>query len=251
MRLSSVRLIALFGLAIVLPGSAFAQGKKDPDPIKVIKLDRKDPVVYEKDIEPIFYKRCLSCHSGKEKQSRFDIATYEGLIKGGKRGTAVVPGKAESSLLYKLMGRTTSPVMPPIEKDVKDDPATPEELALVKLWIDQGAKAPTTQRERPKVVVSLPPPNVQPVRALAVSPDKAAVAASRGNQIHIYDAGSGSHIRTLVNPDLKTPDGKPVKAAHISIVDSMAYSPDGKWLVSGSFQEICIWDILTGQLRQR
>src|SRR5207248_711722 len=111
--------------------------------------------------------------------------------------------------------------------------------------------APTGQRERPKVVVSLPPANVTPVRALAVSPDKAAIAASRGNQIHIYDAGSGAHIRSLINPDLKAPDGKAVKAAHLSLVDSMAYSPDGKWLVSGSFQEIAIWDILTGNLRQR
>ncbi len=98
----------------------------------------------------------------------------------------------------------------------------------MKLWIDQGAKAPSGQRERPKVVVSVPPANVHPVRALAVSPDKAAVAASRGNQIHIYDAGSGAYIRSLVNPELKTPDGKAVKAAHLSLVDSMAYSPDGK-----------------------
>jgi len=42
-----------------------------------------------------------------------------------------------------------------------------------------------------------------------------------------------------------------VKAAHLSIVESMAYSPDGKYLVSGSFQEVAVWDILTGQLRQK
>ena len=242
-----MRMLLTLGLLSCLPVAVSAQGKKDPEPIKVIKLERKDPVVYEKDIEPIFYKRCITCHSGSVKEGRFDISNYEGLVKGGKRGTALVPGKSESSLLYKLMGRTAKPFMPP--KD--EEPATPEELALVKLWIDQGAKAPSGQRERPKIVVSLPPVSVQPVRAVAVSPDKAAIAASRGNQIHIYDAGSGSYIRSLVNPELKGPDAKPVKAAHISLVDSMAYSPDGKWLVSGSFQEIAIWDILTGQLRQR
>src|SRR5262249_47293924 len=100
-------------------------------------------------------------------------------------------------------------------------------------------------------IVSAPPANVVPVRAVAVSPDKTAVAAGRGNQIHIYDAGSGAHIRTLFSPGLKTKDGKEVKAAHLSLVESMAWSPDGKYLVSGSFREITIWDALTGQERHK
>jgi WD40 repeat protein len=242
-----MRTLLTLGCLALISFPASAQQKKEPGPVKEIKLDRKDPVVYEKDIEPIFYKRCITCHSGNVKENNFDIGSYEGLVKGGRRGTAIVPGKSESSLLYKSMSRTVKPFMPP----KTEDPATPEEVALVKLWLDQGAKAPSGQRERPKIIVSLPPASVHPVRALAVSPDKSAIAAGRGNQIHIYDAGSGAYIRSLVNPELKGPDGKEVKAAHISLVDSMAYSPDGKWLVSGSFQEIAIWDILTGQLRQR
>ena len=47
----------------LVPMPALAQAKKEQvDPIKVVKLDRKDPVVYEKDIEPIFYKKCITCH---------------------------------------------------------------------------------------------------------------------------------------------------------------------------------------------
>ena len=79
-----------------------------------------------------------------------------------------------------------------------EEPLTPEELALIKLWIDQGAKAPTTRpREAEGRSSALPPASVHPVRGIAVSPDKSAVAASRGNQIHIYDAGSGTYIRSL------------------------------------------------------
>ena len=37
--------------------------------------------------------------------------------------------------------------------------------------------------------------SVEPVRGGAVSPDKSAVVASRGNQIHVYDAGSGAFVR--------------------------------------------------------
>jgi WD40 repeat protein len=158
-----------------------------------------------------------------------------------------VPGKADGSLLYHSASRTKAPKMPP----KGEEPLTPEELAIIKLWIDQGAKAPTGPSIKQKIIVGLPPDNVKPVRALAVSPNKAAVAAGRGNQIHIYDAGSGAYIRSLIDPNLKTPDGKAVKAAHLSLVEAMAYSPDGKWLVSGSFQEIAIWDIVTGQLRQK
>jgi WD40 repeat protein len=139
------------------------------------------------------------------------------------------------------------PYMPP----KKEEPLTPEELALLKLWIDQGAKAPTTVRERPKVVLSVPPAAVVPVLGVAVSPDKSAVAASRGNQIHIYDAGSGAHIRTLIDPQLTVADNKPVKAAHLSLVESLAYSPDGKYLASGSFQEVVLWDAQTGMVRRR
>src|SRR5205085_6382514 len=132
-----------------------------------------------------------------------------------------------------------------------EDPVVPEEMAVVKLWIDQGAKAPSGVKVIPPIVIGVPPASVVPVRAVAVSPDKSAIAAGRGNQIDIYDAGSGTHIRTLVTPALKTADGKVVKAAHLSIVDSMAWSPDGKYLASGSFQEIAIWDPHTGEQRHK
>jgi WD40 repeat protein len=77
------------------------------------------------------------------------------------------------------------------------------------------------------------------------------VAASRGTQIHLYDAGSGAYIRSLIDPKLTTADKKPIKAAHLSLVESLAFSPDGKWLASGAFQEVILWDALTGQLRHR
>ncbi len=244
-----MRYVLTLSLITTLPAATWAQGKKDaePEPVKIIDLKRKDPVSYEKEVEPIFYKRCVTCHSGSVKESRFDISSYDTLIKGGKRGAALVPGKADQSLLYKSMGRSARPFMPP----PKDDPScTPQELALVKLWIDQGAKAPSGQRERPRIVVGLPPPNVNPVRALALSPDKSTLAAGRGNQIHVYDAGSGTYIRTLIDPNLKLGD-KNIKAAHLSLVEAMTFSPDSKYVVSASFQEISIWDVKTGLLRHK
>jgi WD40 repeat protein len=238
------------GLLGLIPALSLAQEEKKSapvQPIKVVALERKEPVTYEKDVEPVFVKKCAVCHSGAVKEGKLDLGTYESLMKGGKHGKPVVPGKAAESMLVKSAGKTERPFMPP----KTEEPLTPEELALIKLWVDQGAKAPTGVRERPKIIVNLPPASVHPVRALAVSPDKSTVAAGRGNQIHVYDAGSGTHIRTLVDPNLTTPDKKPVKAAHLSIVESLTFSPDGKYLASGSFQEVILWDAQTGMLKQK
>jgi WD40 repeat protein len=244
-----MRYLLTIALLAVAALSADAQEKrKDQGPVAVIDLKRKDVVAYEKEVESIFYKKCIACHSGSVKEGNLDLASYEGLIKGGKRGSPIVPGKGSESLIIKLLSRTEhKPFMPPRG----EPPVVPEEMAIVKLWIDQGAKAPSGTKQRPTIVISVPPANVVPVRALAVSPDKTTVAAGRGNQIHIYDAGSGTYIRSLIAPNLKTADGKAVKAAHLSLVDSMAYSPDGKYLVSGSFQEIAVWDPRTGEQRHK
>jgi WD40 repeat protein len=237
----------LSALLVLVAAPAFAQEKAPTLPI--VDLKRTDAVAYEKEIEPIFESKCITCHSGSVKKGELDLGKYEGLVKGGRRGTSIVPGKGSESLIYKLLHREIKPFMPP----KGEDPITPQELALVKLWIDQGAKAPTTVREKVKIVVGVPPASVHPVHAVALTSDAKTpiVAAGRGNQIHLYDATSGNFLRSLVAPGLKTPDGKEVKAAHLSLIESLAFSPDGKTLVSGSFQEIAIWDPASGELKKK
>src|SRR5688572_6885630 len=102
-------------LLLLLPPLAFAQDKPltGTQPIKIVKLDRKEPVTYENDIEPIFVKKCAFCHSGNVKEARLDMGTYEGLMKGGKRGKSIVPGKGDDSLLYTLASKMKRPLMPP------------------------------------------------------------------------------------------------------------------------------------------
>jgi WD40 repeat protein len=242
--------VLCLSVVALLPGVVFGDEKDDKkktvQPIAIVALNRKEPVTYQKDIEPIFVKKCQYCHSGAIKESKFDLGTYEALMKGGKRGKPVVPGKSAESLLVQFGGKTKKPFMPP----KSEEPLAPEELALIKAWIDQGAKAPTGVREKPKVVITGLPPIVHPVRAVAVSADKSTVAASRANEIHIYNATSGAYVRTLLDPGLMLPDRKPVTASHLSIVESLAFSPDGKYIASGAFQEVKLWDVQTGTLRQ-
>lgn len=224
-----------------------APKKKAVQPIEVVDLKRTDAVLYEKEIEPILVKKCQVCHSGGVKESRLDLGTYEAMMRGGRRGPNVMPGKSADSLLVKLSGKTMGPKMPP--KD--HEPLTPQELALIKLWIDQGAKAPTGMKQRPQVVVAVPPSTIQPIRALAISPDKATVAVARSNQVTLYEAKSGNVLQTLVDAELKTSGGQPVQAAHLAIVESLAFSPDGKLLATGSFRDVKLWNPADGSLKTR
>ena len=59
----------LFVLALLsaAPTAALAaDDKKLPPPIPVVKIDRKEPVAFEKDIEPILINKCQYCHSGSK-----------------------------------------------------------------------------------------------------------------------------------------------------------------------------------------
>ena len=143
---------SIFSVAVASVG-LFADEPKQSAPVKpieVVELQRKDPVSYDKDVEPIFVKKCNFCHSGNIKEGKLDMSTFEALMKGGKKGASIVPGKSKESLLYQLAGKTQRPSMPP----KSEEPLTPQELAIVKLWIDQGAKAPSAARVKPKIIVS-------------------------------------------------------------------------------------------------
>jgi WD40 repeat protein len=215
-------------------------------PIEVVKVTRTEPVAYEKDIEPILRNKCTACHSGNQLKAKFDVSTYASLMKGSGKGPVIIAGKSAESPIVLCTGRTKKPFMPP--KD--EEPLTPEELALIKLWIDQGAKPPVGMGEKIKYALHAPPDNVVPIHAVAVSNDGSIVAEGRGDQIHLFNTATGAHVRALFDPKLVDSSGKPVKAAHLSLVESIVFSPDGKTLASGSFQEVILWDVASGAIKQ-
>ncbi len=67
--------------------------------------------------------------------SKLDLRTREGMLKGGEKGAALVPGDAAASSLYKRITGQQQPAMPmpPVPS------LSPKEIALVKDWIDHGA----------------------------------------------------------------------------------------------------------------
>ncbi|MBS0263196.1 MAG: PSD1 domain-containing protein [Planctomycetes bacterium] len=95
-------------------------------------------VDYVQDIKPILSRRCYSCHGALKQKSDLRLDTAALALKGGQSGPAIVAGQsAESLLIEAVTGEGGVAKMPP-----EGDPLTAEQIAKLKAWIDQGAKAP-------------------------------------------------------------------------------------------------------------
>lgn len=96
---------------------------------------------FETKIRPVLASKCLSCHSsvsGKLKGG-LDLATAEGLKRGGDRGPSVVSGKPDESLLLQALRHThTDLKMPPSGLLPYDT------IREFEVWIRQGAIDPRT-----------------------------------------------------------------------------------------------------------
>jgi nitrate/TMAO reductase-like tetraheme cytochrome c subunit len=78
-------------------------------------------------IQPIFNARCTACHNTATATAGLDLSTYAGVMKGGKEGAIVVPGASTDSLLVKIQSQQHFANV------------SPDELELIKQWIDTGA----------------------------------------------------------------------------------------------------------------
>jgi mono/diheme cytochrome c family protein len=95
-------------------------------------------VDFVKDIQPIFTENCHSCHGPKKQEAAFRLDHKATALRGGELGPAIVPGKSAESLLIQLVaGVKPDAVMPK-----KGDRLTPEQIGLLRTWIDQGAPWP-------------------------------------------------------------------------------------------------------------
>src|SRR5262249_31149178 len=53
------------------------------------------------DVIPILLRRCTACHGLRRREGGLDLRTRASMLRGGKSGPAVVPGKPEESLIIK------------------------------------------------------------------------------------------------------------------------------------------------------
>ncbi len=104
--------------------------------------DAGKPEFYTAKVAPILQKNCYSCHGSMNHRGGFDMATREGMLKGGHHGSALVPGDPANSMLVKLMrheGPADDPMnMPPAPRPKVSD----AEIATVEQWVKAGAVMP-------------------------------------------------------------------------------------------------------------
>lgn len=95
------------------------------------------PVSFQKDIAPILADKCLTCHQEKKAKGGYRVDTFEHVTKAGDSELApLTASKPDASTLFTRLVTTDEDERMP----ANDDPLPPEQVALVKRWIEQGGK---------------------------------------------------------------------------------------------------------------
>jgi hypothetical protein len=132
-------------IAIALTGAlgiSFLASAGNIDTSKLPPPSDKKDLAFDKDIKPLFEKSCVDCHGPEKAKGKLRLDTLAGTLKGSVDGKVLEAGKSEKSFLVAniaYLGDEDEFMPPP--KDVKKYPKfTPEEVGIVRAWIDQGAK---------------------------------------------------------------------------------------------------------------
>jgi mono/diheme cytochrome c family protein len=120
-------------LVVVLP---FLLATIQPLSAQVMNADTSE--FFENKIRPILANNCFGCHTNSQLGG-LRLDTLEAMKTGGKRGPAIIPGDAESSLLIKAVRQTDPALKMPYGSKLK---AT--EIADLEAWVKAGAAWPAS-----------------------------------------------------------------------------------------------------------
>jgi mono/diheme cytochrome c family protein len=100
-------------------------------------------VDYVRDVKPVLARHCLSCHGPDKQRSGLRLDSPAAILQGGDAGPAVLPGKSKDSrLLQAVTGTGDAKPMPP-----KGPRLSEPEIAVLRAWIDAGARGPAGAAE--------------------------------------------------------------------------------------------------------
>ncbi|MFN3998197.1 PSD1 and planctomycete cytochrome C domain-containing protein [Algoriphagus sp.] len=108
-----------------------------------LDLTDSDQISYNFHIRPILSDKCFACHGpdANKREADLRLDTEDGAFAGLKESPgkfALVSGDLQKSEVYHRINSTDSgEMMPPPESNLS---LNPEEIELIKRWIEQGAK---------------------------------------------------------------------------------------------------------------
>lgn len=112
---------------------------EDKDPAEKIRTisDVENAVLYDAVIQPILEARCYDCHSSRKQKGDLRLDKKEFIMRGGKNGSVLQDGPADSSTLYKrlILPLEDEDHMPPNEKPQLSS----SEIALIQYWVEDQA----------------------------------------------------------------------------------------------------------------
>src|SRR4051794_18427969 len=150
---AAMRRLPLVLLLAILPATARSQTAADRE------------TFFEVKVRPVLAGRCFKCHGGDKVSSGLRVDSRDALLKGGDRGPALVPGRAERSLLLRALRQADDGLkMPP---NTKLPAQTVQDFAT---WINQGAAWPA-KADRPDLFVTQKHWAFRQVRAVQPPPD--------------------------------------------------------------------------------
>ena len=98
----------------------------------------KSQADFSRDVEPLFRERCYTCHGPQQQMSGLRLDSKAAALAGGYSGPVIKPGNsAESKLIHLVAGLKKDLIMP-----MGGGRLTPEQVGLLRAWIDQGAEWP-------------------------------------------------------------------------------------------------------------
>src|SRR5688500_9728872 len=117
------RLLAAGVLAVVTAGSARA-GERQVD--------------FVAEVQPILERACYRCHGPEKQKSEYRLDVRDVALQGGELyAPNIAPGDSAASTLLQFVSEGGELEMPPEGPRLSD-----EEVATLRLWIDQGARWP-------------------------------------------------------------------------------------------------------------
>ncbi|MGV3560993.1 DUF1553 domain-containing protein [Larkinella arboricola] len=97
----------------------------------------EDKVDFNTQIKPLLNKHCIACHGGVKKAANFSLLFKHEALQPAKSGRhPIVPGDASASEMIRRLTLTDPEERMPLDAP----PLKPEEIELLKNWIDQGAE---------------------------------------------------------------------------------------------------------------
>ena len=199
--------------------------------LPVAEIQRNTQVDFAKEIVPVLKQNCLACHNAKKAKADLNLESPQDMIAGGDSGPSLVPGKPDESLVFTYAAHLEEDPMPPAKNKSNARNLTPPELALLRLWITQGAQGSSATLASPTEWSNLN--EVQSSFATAITPQARFAAVSRGTRLFVYDLHRGKLDAELIDPAL-------TNSAHRDFVHTLAFN-QYQLLASGGYRTLKLW----------